>query len=66
MVSTAELKAFIKEQGTIGEEQIARRFLTTAPVIAMMCERLAAKGDVRLIATANTAAARISARAAPT
>ena len=48
MVSTAELKAFIKEQGTIGEEQIARRFLTTAPVIAMMCERLAAKGDVRL------------------
>ena len=50
MISLSELKAYIKEQGMQGEEQIARHFQTTPAVIAMMAEKLAAKDSVRLVA----------------
>ena len=46
MISLSELKAYIKEQGMQGEEQIARHFQTTPAVIAMMAEKLAAKDSV--------------------
>ena len=49
MISLSELKAYIKEQGMQGEEQIARHFQTTPAVIAMMAEKLAAKDSVRLV-----------------
>ena len=49
MISLSELKAYIKAEGMQGEEQIARHFQTTPAVIAMMAEKLAAKGSVRLV-----------------
>lgn len=49
MISLSELKAYIKAEGMQGEEQIARHFQTTPAVIAMMAEKLASKGSVRLV-----------------
>ncbi len=49
MISMSELKAYLKEEGMQGEEQIARHFQTTPGVVAMMAEKLAVKGVVRLV-----------------
>ncbi len=49
MLSMLDIKAYLKEHGTTGENDLAAHFKTTAPMIAMMCEKLAEKGQVKLI-----------------
>ncbi len=47
MVSSLELKAYLTEHGTMTEEELARHFETTPAMIAMMAERLEAKGTLK-------------------
>lgn len=47
MVTSMELKAYLAEHGTMTEEELARHFGTTANMIAMMAERLEAKGALK-------------------
>lgn len=47
MVTSMELKAYLKENGTMTEEELARHFDTTPAMIGMMAERLEAKGQLK-------------------
>lgn len=47
MVSSLELKSYLLEHGTMTEEELARHFETTPAMIAMMAERLEAKGALK-------------------
>jgi hypothetical protein len=48
-LSSAALRAFLAEHGTVSETELARQFRTTPAVIAMMAERLEGKGQLSLL-----------------
>lgn len=54
ILSSAALRAFLAEHGSVSETELARRFRTTPAVIAMMCERLEARGLLSLSVRAES------------